>query len=846
MWFAIVLCCLASFVESAYSAMGNSSDAAVGTNVETKTDTVAMLIKQALASQTPERARELIALARQNLPAALTEIERLERGFKEADIDRIEGRICAVFYRQSVSRQDVSEQTMSGDGIDKQSDDGAGSETLREDAAALLLGSIEKYEALQGLAHRKAESLDRALSAVGLSQSSKWKNVAGYVSRANYGKAWSWYWLGITYDDIDAKNDAFEKSIELFSRFTKKGYFKNDIVADCFLGKVLCLVALGRYDKAEELISPEVIKPADADADYFRRITLLRLQIYAKQKQYFRMENAAKLYFDTLTGETPLTLRAKKDSLEIALKRLAAQVVLSSGGSSNPYRNTFIDRINSTIQFITSVGDEQAKAKAASILAKSDIPHALGFLKRASDKLNEKNYAEALDQAQQGLALAETQDIQTKRALAYIAVIAKAKLNHFKDAYVSAFEFAKQYPDFEKISVILQIACDSALSALQKGLITQEEYSSLLQRTASNARADSAVMQKLLWYKSAAMLIGQDYENLYNMLKVLDNSRADYLNCLYARAYAGWKLWGQTKAEEQKDKYAEKVFADLLAFASGFDNLTEKAEQDCELYNAAASVVCAFCRDQLLSESADYGGIVKLIKIFESSQCLSQEKASDLAGVKIQAYLLSGEFDRAIAIVRQHSKGNTMTEAAAKAFSDSAEQLYKHCKLLCAQGQSDAKQLAERLVKIYSMLLDFAGTHKGFFEPQRLLMIKLRFAESLAGAEKYDLAIEQYKSIENRLPQNLLGSCWLGIAQACASAGRYDEAAAYFNLLAKHTQKFTESWFEANYNLALCLFKAGKTDEARNFVRYFLLKYPDLQLDTWKQRFDELANEIGL
>lgn len=748
---------------------------------------------------------EIIEKAQEYLKSHRTGSNKVTLGFLQADIIQTHGRVYADFWL-----------------ADKKKD-----EAVKSKAKSLLEDSISKYGGLSEQADEKAEVLVERLRG-SASRSSRWREFAGYPSRANYARGWSYYSLGLLDDKGEEGNENLLQAMEFFQPFLNAGYRDNRIVQDCFMGYGLCLYEMDRFSEARDLLNERRITPANTRPDAFKQITLLRIRIHEDMKSDLGVELVGRLYFQNRPGDA-----GDYDPVEhkIAFRRIAALAHLSAS-QDNPYASAYLQQLNDfRREFAGSV--PQRSAKVAHILDTAGVETSLGTLRKAKETYARRNYEEALAQTQAGLELVDREfESETAVDLEYLKCLCLNELGRYGDVLLAAKAFIEDYANDSRIGVVSKIAIESVINLVKAGgEITLTEFDALAAVYADH-HPDSDMDASLLWYQASFYISKGWYSKAEELLGKSGADGPVRLRHLYLHCFAAYQQYRYGDSDPER---LARAFETLVEFGRRVQVESPENWVCVGMFDLALAVM-----DEYVRSDASVPEPMALIEAIESFNCGDAVRQQKFLATKARFFATCGELEKLRDILQQakRQKGDGMLN---QSFLIAAELLTAQLLPTDFPNSETAKARSSLAADLFGFLLETSSQEDG--DGKRRCQILWKLAESLREAGRFDLAVKRYNEILKADSPRVQARVIRGLAISHQAMGHSVQAAKHWRYLARTLGKGQPDWYEANYELIVCHRLAGDNEKAGQLLDYFYVKYTDPLPLEWASKFDQLKGE---
>lgn len=151
-------------------------------------------------------------------------------------------------------------------------------------------------------------------------------------------------------------------------------------------------------------------------------------------------------------------------------------------------------------------------------------------------------------------------------------------------------------------------------------------------------------------------------------------------------------------------------------------------------------------------------------------------------------------------------------------------------------------QLLEQAIDVYSKLAQASGYHLNGIKTNNNAKVAVsRLATFYEEKGELDEAKKNFELLVEAFPKKV--SYLTGYARVLTRLGEYSNAADQWRVLGKGLKKESDDWYRAKYNLFKCLAETDSGQAAPPLKQFLGLYDPP---PSWKPRFSELANQIGL
>lgn len=738
-------------------------------------------------AQTVEQVDAIIDQAKAHLDANRAGSSEVTRGFVQGDIQQARGRACVNLW--------LSDKT---------------DETIRQTARQSLIQSIETYTQFSEQADEDADRLAEGLRG-SAQRSSRWQNFAGYASRANYSRAWSYYALGLLEDPGNDKKTNLDQAIEYFEPFIDGGYRDNRIVQDCFLGYALCLFEQERIAEAADLLNDNRIRPDNTAPDVFKQVTLLRIRIDEKIDSPLGIAWAGGLYFQTRPADA-----GEYDPVEqqIALKRIESLAKLAAT-PDNPYAPDFLSQLQMCRQQLAAQAP-QYNAAVTHILDSAGVQTALGSLQEAKAAYDAGQFQHALELTQAGLGMVEpTLEADTVVDLKYLQCLCLNKLNRYGQVVQQVQSFLKAYSQDSRLPTLSRIGMEAAIAAAKAGQVVDAD--TFEQFAAVFAADENHSPDMLAWFRAGFDAARGEFAKAERLLEGIAPDSPIVLRCLYLKSFAAYQQSRRGGSDPQ-------ALARAMAAAIAFGNAADASFEDWVCAGMFDLIVAIM--DDCVRTDISIDEPMAIIKAAEKLPCLDEQRNNRLLAAKVTYLAKFDELEELRDMLRQ-IKNRPYQEKLANALLAAAE-------LLTAEG-ADAKKTSLG-ADMFNLVLE-TGKDTA---PEVRTAILWKLAESLRRAGRYELAAWRYQEILDADAPRIQVRVVRALAMTFQAMPDDAKAAQQWRLLTRLTSPETPDWYEAHYELIRCHHLAGDAEKAAQLLAYFRLKHPDPLPAEWVDKFAQL------
>jgi hypothetical protein len=773
---------------------------------------ITALLADALAAPDHQAAEARLREAEGKLRAARGRLGELAGAFLDAELRRVRGQVWAMACQR-----------------------GGADEALREKARRALSDAVAELGRLQKLAEDRADAIERQLADADPVGNARWREAVAYASRANYGMAWATYNLGKLAPE-GQREGHFKQAVEKFLGFTAEGYRPHPIVVDCFLGQALCLHELGRFFELTQLL--EQALRGDVPPKPRRRLTYLLLRTYRAQsapEPSLKLENRALSYFDGLPPDH------RYDGVDLDMALMRARNLDALAKAMPDYAKALTERLDAVARLLFTHGDPWASELAKTI---GRSPQGKPFLSliQARKHFNATRYAEAIDAAASGLAAADAKTPTSVAAdLRYVRAAAAWNLKRWRQAHDAAFDLLQHHRGDRRAPSLCRRALQAALEARKaEPPLPDGDYIRFLNFAEAHFPNEPEV-QRAPWYRASMLIDGKEFAKARAVLRRVPPASPIYRLAQYGLALAGHREAEAVAEADHNDVESERrpflrnvpAVSRCLALLSG-----GLSDEERPLAQSAAEIALATAQQILGLPKPAHEAARKLLDQTEALDGLGADLAARRLALRIQAHLAAGQLDHATRRIDAVLDGKRLDEPLAQALLRAADPLEREWdRLEKAGSRNEARELAHRLARLYTALLDHARRGQE-------IALRRRLAQALTRAGSHRDAVLHYEWLRARVPRESSGDVLRGLALAHEAARNYDAAIAAWRTLSKGLQARSEPWLEARYHLIRCHLKAGRRDRARKLLDYLRLQCPRLEAGALGPQFRALDREL--
>jgi len=815
------------------------------------------LLNDAMAAPTVPKAHEKLAAAKARLTSAT--IKDIEREFLNTEIERTRALAVLNAWRRA---PDVGARHAS---------------PLRDEARRLLLAALDLYgDEERGFQKMAKDNLDKITESLppdaDPAKDSRAGEASDYVARTTYNQAWLEYRLGDLADPATEAADRearLKKALERFGTFTAEGYRDHPIILDCYLGKTLCLYGLKQYDEVLATLQEED-KPADnrKGLAFSRRLrdglrseaqrpaykTLLHL--FAKSHEAKNgdtpsepLETMAFQYFDSL----PTAYVHDKLDLDLALVRASNLNALAKAAAGNrtgmaATYQARLERIKSLIELY----GEPWYTELYRRLGQPPPPTTRGVMEDVRKLFGEKKYQDARDGIDKALASLEKEgkakgpvgaDLRHARAAAYW------NLQSWPDAHRAAYEFIKLYPQDRRAPEMCRRALQAGLKAVtaRPPALETPAFLDFLDYGERNFK-DEPEVQRAPWTRAHLLLEAKQYPEAEATLKRVDPKSPLYRQAQYGAALAAYR---QAEPLLVPNPLAAKAHLERAAAAAGraADTPPQAGTLELEkLPEALVSVAHAIAQSFLNLPQPKQDAVARLLDKLDQAPGLKEIDTIRRLALRLEAKALAGGTDEVIKMIDGVLQGDAPEPHLIQVIANFADRLEKEADRLDPAGrQAQAEEMRRKLAEIYRFMLRQVGQSTDARIRAQEPLIRRHLAGCLLALGEDREAADNYEKLKKnaRPGEPLPADVLRGLARSYGNRGIYAKALENWRPLARGLQKESEDWYEAQYHVIRCVYKAGNRQNARQLMDLFRLQYPAIKSPVWAPKFKALDEEIG-
>ncbi len=792
------------------------------------------LLEKAVTATAPAEAEAIVLKAQSHLDSATRPPQDLvTTSYLQAEITRTRGKIHLAAWQQN------------------ESDD-----QLRQRAEETLSDAYRQYRlALEVL--RGQQTARREAGVARPSAQARADQLEEYTLRLQYALAWTEYELGLVATDPHQRHRRFTDSIRRFaSHFTATAYRSEPLLAHCFLGQALCLFELGQYSDALEFLKPA--KLANTRIEIYQQMVELRIRSYQIMNDHKGAHQAAWEYLVTRPAD-----RRDAADWRIALACARSLNTLAAADPGPALEAQYRASLEILAKEIGSAGEPWRSGLDAILQdAKGNSPFVC--LSRARSKFAAKDYAAALAETEQGLASPlPAESLQATVAdLRFVRAAALWELGRWLEAHREAAGFLKRYPADPRADRMAKCALQAGINALKADppmevaeFVKFVESAAVNSATTNPSRTASApatspaqtVGPEVAWYGGSVLLDRRRYPEAERVFQTVPAHSPFYLHAQYGLALARWKKIEGKTITASRPGQTQDPLAPTLAALTRFVQAARQGvqEDDRPVVERVVDLGTRVVMHLIEREKPDLKLAARLLDDIES---LPQAKNRDVRlrlALRIEIAILAAGPDPDSLIVQYVAQKRPTTAELAGLLREVNKSVARRCRDLASRGRKDeATQLADALVNVYRRLLSRIAAGQSPEARQHEAAIHGQLARSLHELGRPTEAVTEYEWLEKNTPAGLSAEDLKAFAAAYGQMGKHDPAIGIWSRLSKSLPPHTEAWYEARYHLIDCYRQAGLPDHARDLLDYFLLQNPEIKVESWRQKFDDLKRVL--
>lgn len=797
-------------------------DAAVSAS---STQHASSLIREAEAIFQSPRARNMSELSRQ---------------FLRAELGRTHGRVAAMSW-QRLEPGDPRRAT------------------YRDEARRWLAKAMSGLQDLRHRAERARREHEERLDKRKQDYKSDglWREAAYYERLACHNAAWTEYTTAKLAGPA-SRDSHLRKAIELFMTFGD--HLFDPFNANAAFGRGMCLLELKAYGQLITFLKDTLADHHELEGALrrrergtsYKRLVHLLLRAYEARRDRDKLEESAERYFSELTPSH------RDDGLDEAMRALRKRNLAAMGRSAPE----------------APAGQTKAPARDT----------ARSTLEAARRHFGNRQYRQAAAVAEQGLrtlarlpAIVRAQPTRDGRAtsvgsdLRYIRAAAYWNIGRWLEAYNSAYEFLRHHPSDTRVASrdvsgreepgMCRIAFEAALRARKgKPGLSTSDFVAFLDYI-ENRFPDEEGAKKAPYYRGLAYVGDSQHTKAIRVFRDIPRTSPFYRRARYALGLSAYRL---VEAEPRWLKLAVHDVTQCLGALAGDPSTWQ--EPDRPLAQSGAKLAVATARRLLALRPPGHRDALALIDRAAALQGVGDGIDEELLALRVACNAVAGKTGEAAKLVESLGDGDA-TDHVARAFASVADHLEQaHDRLAEAGRRTEASQMANILVGVYSTVLRHRDGHQDAAMRKVQLSCRRRLARSLLRLGRHREAIPHYEWLLGRdlpedekaprVPRSTSGDLFRGLALAYEGLAResqssreraeaYEAAIATWRELARGTRTATDEWLEARYHLIRAYLLNGQPQRAGDLLRYLRAQCPRLKAEEWKTRFHELEVQLS-
>jgi len=836
---------------------------------------------EALNAPKVEAAQEKISEAEQLLKKNQTKVKKITYRFLLSNLALTNGRIKAAAWHQ-------------------QKDD----EELRKQAQQILARILPEQESLKIDTEKAADELEEKLGAK--AEEDPWQQqLWAYGTRIEYNIAWTQYSLALVTPEETARQQFLKKAFEGFRLFTQDGYQNHPVIAECFLGQGLCLFEQKKYYDVIRFLDLDKITPDTTPVETYKRISFLRIQSARRLPSALNTIWAAEQFFNSLPAEG----RLDKTELEMALDWARALAEMVQSPESGNYHHRVLERVERVASLVYPYGDPFSSDLAHIIEdLPVDMPYvSMVQGRRHFQEKKYKNALQYAQTGIRNLT--ENVSTKLSADLYFLENASAWNVKAWRTAFRSAEVFLGRHREDDRAEKVLQRGIQSALRSLStESPVDLDAFRQFLD-FAQQHWPDHPEVEKAPWYRGWVFLETERYVEARRMLQKVTPDSIVYPQALYGLALTSLKQAQDPAKRRVSNKTTVSPLRHSEPFAALKGKLREEsqslgdpetlrsAQGDREkvpslreqLYNASETIARfvalapakpSFQQKQLHSGIAEVGMAVAqaflklnppdpnaalvlldtlerlpnvpgtrdlgaLYKYISTRRKNTSDENSNLQrrlALRLGANADIENIDRVLELLDILMKIETHADFTLHALIRAGNVLEKAAPQT-ARSEESKRILYDKLITLYEFLLAQAQQKEHAMLTESV--VRRRLAHSLArGGRRLD-AVAQYQWILQRDPAQKTGDVRRSLALVYEQLERFDAAIEQWRILAKGLTPDTDPWLEANYRLIQSYLQGQNRKQAKKLLALFQLRHPNIESPTWRQRFEELGQELS-
>ena len=804
--------------------------------IEMQIDALAV---EALNAPTVEAAQEKIAEAEQLLKKNQTKVKKITYRFLLSNLALTNGRIKAAAWQQ-------------------QKDD----EELRKQAQQILSRVLPEQETLKTDTEKAADELEQKLGAK--AQEDPWQlQLWAYGTRLEYNIAWTQYSQAIVTLEENARLQLLKKAFESFQPFTQDGYQNHPVIAECFLGQALCLFEQKKYYDVIRFLDLDKITPDNTPSETYKRISYLRIQSARQLPSDLNTIWAAEQFFNSL----PTEARLDKTELEMALDWARSLAELAQSPEFRNYHHSVLQRVERVAALVYPYGDPFS-ADLAHIIEPLPVDMPFACMVLARRLFQEKKYQNALRYAQMGIRnLTEKVSAKLSADLYFLENAAAWNANAWQPTFRAAQVFLRRHTEDDRTDKVLQRGIQSALKSLSTDSPVDLDAFMQFLDFAQQHWPEHPEVKKAPWYRGWVFLETQRYAEARRMLQNVTPDSIVYPQALYGLALASLKQAqdlpnDNTRQNLVRRKHLYSVSNSIERFVTLSPKKPSLPQK--ELHTGIAEVGMAAAQAFLklsppdpnaalvlldtlerlpnIPGTRDQGVLHKYISSPRKNASGENTNLQRRLALRLQAHAGAENIDRVLELLDILIKIKNHSEVSLHALIQAGNVLEKAAPQP-ARAEDSKRILYDKLITLYEFLLTQAQQKKHALLTESV--VRRRLAHNLAqGGRRLD-AVDQYLWILQREPTHKTGDVRRSLALVYEQLERFDAAIEQWRILAKGLTPDTDPWLEANYRLIRSHLQGQNPRQAKKLLALFQLRHPNIESQTWRQRFDELDQKLS-
>jgi len=802
------------------------------------------MLGRALRDPMDAQALEEIAEAEQFLSENHRGIDDLIYDFLATAIKQTRGQVLAARWRQDNSQ--VHD---------------------RDEARGVLLEAVKSYVSLQEQAREKIGLLEKRYG-FKVDKSEHWRQLNSYITRSNYDLGWILYNLAIIAEGPGPKYVYLRRGLEKFHNFTVGGYRNHPVIAKCFLGQGLCLFELERYYEVLELLGLDRIDAMNTAPDSYKRISYLRIKAARELPSHLKVIQSAQQYFSALPSEPQLDVV----ELELLTEWGRSLKVLIDNLQGDDYQQSAIGRLESIAQMVYPYGDPWCK-ELAEIMGELSTESPFVCLAQARRYFGEKKFRQVIAKTEKATANLQFDSAERLRAdLCYLKTASFWNLGHWRQSYLSAWEFLAEHGEDERSSDICRCGIQSGIKTLETG--EKFECSGFLRFLdfVEKGWPEHPEVRKIAWYRGRVLLEMEKYPEAEILLLGIGAESEFYGQAVYGIALSAFRQAEQYKARDSVTETSETAIGSDESEAKSIEpptdsdeiemqwNLLSRSAEALEKYTKAAKskpegdvlldkavlkLSLAVSRAMLDLKPPRSAATLELLGSVESLSVKNEILYHRQRALNLEAQAAAGDLEEVLVLLQSAMRMETADEYVILSMvkvSDLLEETVRE-----QSGKVDkllVENINQKLLELYRYLFKYAVSEGGKAAIEES-PLRGRLAECLSRCGRKQEAISNYRWLIENLPTEQRGGIMRKLALTYEQVENYEDAIGQWRTLAKGLPQGTESWLEAQYNLIHCNMLAQRKDQACKLLGMFQLRHGAIESEQWRIKFDELDAKLN-